>query len=70
MCIRDSKAAEIAQKAHTENITLKDAALELGYLTAEEFDRIVIPANMVWFHLTALVDNFYVSRDKGNFSCC
>ena len=47
MCIRDSKAAEIAQKAHTENITLKDAALELGYLTAEEFDRIVIPANMV-----------------------
>tara|TARA_Y100000814_G_scaffold110811_1_gene78337 strand:+ start:611 stop:2017 length:1407 start_codon:yes stop_codon:yes gene_type:complete len=41
------KAAEIAQKAHAENITLKDAALELGYLTAEEFDRIVIPANMV-----------------------
>jgi fumarate hydratase class II len=41
------KAAEIAQKAHKENTTLKHAALELGYVTAEEFDRIVVPRKMV-----------------------
>ena len=41
------KAAEIAQKAHLERTTLKEAALALGYLTAEEFDRIVVPENMV-----------------------
>jgi fumarate hydratase, class II len=41
------KAAEIAQKAHRERTTLKAAALTLGYLTEEEFDRFVVPANMV-----------------------
>jgi len=41
------KAAEIAKKAHTENTTLKEAALSLGYLTAEEFDRWVDPSKMV-----------------------
>ena len=41
------KAAEIAQKAHKENTTLKDMAVKLGYITAEEFDEVVIPANMV-----------------------
>ncbi len=41
------KAAEIAQKAHKENTTLKQMAVQLGYLTAEEFDELVIPANMV-----------------------
>ncbi len=35
------KAAEIAQKAYTENTTLKQACLALGYLTSEEFDSIV-----------------------------
>ena len=34
------KAAEIANKAHEEGSTLKDASLTLGYLTAEEFDEI------------------------------
>jgi fumarate hydratase class II len=41
------KAAKIAQKAHKEDKTLKEAALELGYLTAEEFDRHVRPEGMV-----------------------
>jgi len=41
------KAAEIARKAHTENTTLKEATLALGYLTGEEFDRIVVPRKMV-----------------------
>lgn len=41
------KAAEIAQKAHKEGTTLKEMAVQLGYLTPEEFDQWVIPANMV-----------------------
>src|SRR3982750_4184529 len=41
------KAAEIAQKAHKEGTTLKEMAVKLGYVTSEEFDQIVIPANMV-----------------------
>ncbi|WP_462319046.1 class II fumarate hydratase [Marinilabilia sp.] len=40
------KAAEIAKKAHKEGTTLKEAALELGYLTAEEFDEWVDPSKM------------------------
>jgi fumarate hydratase class II len=41
------KAAEIAQKAHKEGTTLKEMAVKLGYLTPEEFDAWVIPADMV-----------------------
>jgi fumarate hydratase, class II len=41
------KAAEIAQKAHKEGTTLKEMAVKLGYLTAEEFDKWVDPAKMV-----------------------
>ncbi|NOX89114.1 MAG: class II fumarate hydratase [Calditrichaeota bacterium] len=40
------KAAEIALKAWRENKTLKEAALESGYLTEEQFDRWVKPGNM------------------------
>jgi len=40
------KAAEIAKKAHKENKTLKEATLDLGYLSAEEFDKVVDPAKM------------------------
>ncbi|MBV8298002.1 MAG: class II fumarate hydratase, partial [Candidatus Eremiobacteraeota bacterium] len=40
------KAAEIAKKAHHEGTTLKDAALSLGYVNAEDFDKYVVPANM------------------------
>ncbi|HME96658.1 MAG TPA: class II fumarate hydratase [Methylomirabilota bacterium] len=41
------RAAQIAKKAHAEGLTLKEAALALGYLTAEEFDREVRPEGMV-----------------------
>jgi fumarate hydratase class II len=41
------KAAEIAQKAHQQGKTLKDMAVELGYLTPEQFDEWVNPADMV-----------------------
>jgi fumarate hydratase, class II len=40
------KAAEIAHKAHREHLSLREAALTLGYLTAEEFDEIVRPERM------------------------
>ncbi|MCX7739958.1 MAG: class II fumarate hydratase [Meiothermus sp.] len=40
------KAAEIAKKAHKEGLSLKQAALALGYLTEEEFDRWVVPLEM------------------------
>jgi fumarate hydratase, class II len=41
------KAAEIAKKAHHEGMTLKEAALSLGYLTEAEFDDAVRPEKMV-----------------------
>ncbi len=40
-------AAKIAKKAHTEGITLKEAAVKLNLLTAEEFEKIVDPTRMV-----------------------
>jgi fumarate hydratase, class II len=40
------KAAEIAKKAHREGITLRESALELGYLSAEEYDEAVRPERM------------------------
>jgi fumarate hydratase, class II len=39
-------AAKIAKYAHQKNLTLKEAALELKLLTAEEFDKFVVPENM------------------------
>jgi fumarate hydratase class II len=41
------RAAAITKKAHAEGLTLKEAAVALGYLTAEEFDREVRPESMV-----------------------
>ncbi|PZP45748.1 MAG: class II fumarate hydratase [Pseudopedobacter saltans] len=41
------KAAKIAQTAHKNNSTLKATAIELGYLTAEQFDEWVVPSKMV-----------------------
>jgi fumarate hydratase class II len=41
------KAAAIAKNAHKKGITLKESALELGHLTAEQFDQWVRPENMV-----------------------
>ncbi len=40
-------AAEIAQAAHANGTTLRDEAVNLGHLTAEEFDGIVVPDKMV-----------------------
>ena len=40
------KAAEIANKAYKEDITLKEAALQLAFLTEEEFDSYVNPTRM------------------------
>jgi fumarate hydratase class II len=40
------KAALVAKKAHAENKTLKETTLELGYCSAEEFDRFVSPRDM------------------------
>ena len=40
------KAAQIAKKAHKEKTGLKEAALSLGHLTSEEFDRWVVPSDM------------------------
>ncbi|GGP20383.1 class II fumarate hydratase [Silvimonas iriomotensis] len=40
------KAAKIAKKAHHEGLTLKAAALELGFLTEEEFAQWVVPLEM------------------------
>src|SRR5690625_3500916 len=39
-------AAKIAKKAFDDNGTLKEAAIELGLLTAEEFDQYVVPKEM------------------------
>jgi fumarate hydratase class II len=41
------KAAEIANKAHTEGTTLKAAALSLGYVNDAEYDEWVDPAKMI-----------------------
>ena len=41
------KSAEVAKKAYKDNITLRDAIIELGYLTGDEFDKLVQPADMI-----------------------
>ena len=40
------KAAQVAKNAHKKKISLRESALELGYLTGEEFDRLVKPEEM------------------------
>jgi fumarate hydratase, class II len=40
-------AANVAKKAHAEGTTLKEAAIALGLLTAEEFDELVRPEKML-----------------------
>ncbi len=40
-------AAKVAKKAHKENKTLKQAAIELNLLTAEKFDEVVRPEKMI-----------------------
>ena len=41
------KAAEIAKTAHKRGTTLREEALRLEYVTAEEFDSIVRPEDMI-----------------------
>lgn len=41
------KAAAIAEHAHHKSLTLREAALELGHLSGEDFDRWVMPERMV-----------------------
>src|SRR6516225_6487728 len=40
-------AAKVAKKAHAEGKTLREACVELGLLSGEEFDRIVRPEKML-----------------------
>lgn len=40
-------AAKVAKKAHAENKTLEEAAVELGLLTSEKFNEVVRPENMI-----------------------
>ena len=40
------KASAIAKHAHIQGTSLRSAALELGHVSAEDFDRIVVPAAM------------------------
>jgi len=40
------QAAEIAKQAHQQGTTLKAAALALGYVSAEDYERWVVPADM------------------------
>ena len=41
------KAAEIAKTAHKNGTTLREEAIRLGHVTAEEFDAIVRPEKMI-----------------------
>ena len=40
-------AAEIAKRAHHEGVSLREAAIASGHLTAQQFDAWVVPADMV-----------------------
>lgn len=41
------KAAKIAKTAHQNGTTLKEEAVKLGYMTAEKFDQVVRPEEMI-----------------------
>ena len=41
------KAAEVAKNSYKKNISLKESAVELGYLSNEEFDKLVRPNQMI-----------------------
>ena len=45
--IDDDKAAQIAKKVHKEETTLREAALSLGHLTEEQFDKYVNPKDII-----------------------
>ena len=65
------KAAEIAKKAHKEGLTLKAAALALGYLSEAEFDSWVRPEQMVGsIESRALICTYRCSRGMIKRSGC
>ena len=39
-------AAKVAHTAHVEHSSLKEAAVKMGFLTADEFDKLVKPETM------------------------
>ena len=41
------KAAQVAKKAYKDQSSLREAVIELGFLTAEEFDKYVNPEEMI-----------------------
>ena len=41
------KAAEVAKNSYKKNISLKESSIQLGYLTSEEFDKLVKPEDMI-----------------------
>ena len=41
------KPAKVAKKAYDENLSLRDAIQKLGYMTGDEFDKIVKPEKMI-----------------------
>jgi fumarate hydratase class II len=41
------RAAKVARKAHADGTTLREAALALGVLSADEFDRLAVPSRML-----------------------
>lgn len=57
------KAAQIAKKAHKDNLSLREATLELGYLSGEHFDEIIRPEKMthaaVFFASSSMENDVY-----------
>jgi fumarate hydratase class II len=41
------KAAEVAKKAYEDNLSLREAIINLGYMSGEEFDQLVQPEKMI-----------------------
>ena len=41
------KAAEVAKKAYKDNLSLREAIIDLGYMSGEEFDQLVQPEKMI-----------------------
>ena len=41
------KATQVVKKAYAENLTLKEAAVALGFMTAKQFDEVIDPRKMV-----------------------
>ena len=58
------KASKIAHYAMDNDLTLRDAALKLGFVTEKEFDRVVDPEKMVTMSLRPLEDSPFLAPDR------